>query len=428
MMKNVKESNTRRLYAHAYIVKAWNAFADGARVSAFEFSPESEALPRLRGFDPDMVRYGSDDGVLSIAPSTDYRQAAYDQSIKGSVVLMTPEWARQLLGQGNGPADTPGLKAIRNRKKSDVTVDSYTRDMTRENGWAPNGQSIKLSRSGRVLDGQHRLMACIKANRPFVTVLVEGLPDSVFDTYDTHSKKNHSHHLKGKGVENSSAAASSMRIVWRALNHHLASMEHPTPSEMAEMERLHLEAMKPSVSLGIAKGFRKILPPAIVTALHYILSHEDREAADAFFEKIKTGSELKATDPILILRNKLIHKDEKTRSFTNDQDWITWVIRAWVAYRGGTNLVAGHLRRSAPLMPGYDGRIVLSAVGIDQQVSATQSSPAVSKGKGATPSTQDLFAPMRQQIAAAPVGRVGRPVVTPSKGGAHKDGEAGSRT
>lgn len=49
--------------------------------------------------------------------------------------------------------------------------------------WKRNGETIK--RNGRLLlDGQHRLLACIMANTPFETLVVDGIDRDVFPTID----------------------------------------------------------------------------------------------------------------------------------------------------------------------------------------------------------------------------------------------------
>lgn len=48
-----------------------------------------------------------------------------------------------------------------------------------------NGESIVISTKGEVLDGQHRLWACIFANVPFESLVVEGVDPETFVTIDT---------------------------------------------------------------------------------------------------------------------------------------------------------------------------------------------------------------------------------------------------
>lgn len=51
-----------------------------------------------------------------------------------------------------------------------------------------NGQTIKFSVTGRLLDGQHRLMACANTGVGFWTLVVYGLEEDSFDTIDVGGK------------------------------------------------------------------------------------------------------------------------------------------------------------------------------------------------------------------------------------------------
>jgi hypothetical protein len=50
--------------------------------------------------------------------------------------------------------------------------------------WKYNADSIRVSKSGVLLDGQNRLMASLQAKIPLTSDLVIGLPDDVFNTLD----------------------------------------------------------------------------------------------------------------------------------------------------------------------------------------------------------------------------------------------------
>ena len=96
--------------------------------------------------------------------------------IKTNVEVITPAVAAEYLrlyNQGN-------------RKPNKAQVAYYAK-MMNEGEWELNGESIKFSGSGetlRLLDGQHRLMACVEANVPFETLVVRDIEEKTFDTLD----------------------------------------------------------------------------------------------------------------------------------------------------------------------------------------------------------------------------------------------------
>jgi hypothetical protein len=75
------------------------------------------------------------------------------------LTIITPELAARLL-ERNTNNRNPKLRAI----------EDYTRDM-RAGKWDPDASDLKLSRTGELIDGQNRLMACIAADRPFPTLV-----------------------------------------------------------------------------------------------------------------------------------------------------------------------------------------------------------------------------------------------------------------
>lgn len=86
--------------------------------------------------------------------------------------VINPQMAKAML------ANNQGNRAVMKR-----VVSKYAADMT-DGRWALNGATIVVSPSGRILDGQHRLMACVEANVPFQAMIVEGVEEDAFKTID----------------------------------------------------------------------------------------------------------------------------------------------------------------------------------------------------------------------------------------------------
>lgn len=89
--------------------------------------------------------------------------------------IITPEKAVEML-KGN----------TNNRKVKIRDVHTYAHDM-KTGKWKANGETIVIGADGKVLDGQHRLMACVEAGTPFLSLVVEYPPES--GNYDTGIKR-----------------------------------------------------------------------------------------------------------------------------------------------------------------------------------------------------------------------------------------------
>ena len=87
--------------------------------------------------------------------------------LNASITTMTPEQAQQLIETSNAG----GLNRLKKAK-----VNRFAGEMSKGK-WALNGESIIISVTGRILDGHHRLKACILSKQSFETVLVTDAPD-----------------------------------------------------------------------------------------------------------------------------------------------------------------------------------------------------------------------------------------------------------
>jgi hypothetical protein len=92
-------------------------------------------------------------------------------------LLITPKLAEHLLLNNTG-----------NRRQSTKALDLYQEAME-EDDWPVTGATIVVGKMGRILDGQHRLIACVNAGVPFMTYVVFGVDENNFDRIDTGRRR-----------------------------------------------------------------------------------------------------------------------------------------------------------------------------------------------------------------------------------------------
>lgn len=119
--------------------------------------------------------------------------------MKTEIMLVTPELAEKWLSYNTG-----------NRSVSDARVTFYSQELI-QSRWQLNGESIKFDTDGRLLDGQHRLMAVIKSGVSLKTFVVHGLPTSVFTTIDTGKGRTGRDALKINSVENATNISTGIK-------------------------------------------------------------------------------------------------------------------------------------------------------------------------------------------------------------------------
>lgn len=89
-----------------------------------------------------------------------------------ALVTITPEMAEEML-----------KKNIGNRKINQANVNRIAADMATGN-YKLNGETIKISPNGEILDGQHRLLAAVKSGMTFKTYVVYNVERESIGTID----------------------------------------------------------------------------------------------------------------------------------------------------------------------------------------------------------------------------------------------------
>ncbi len=300
-------------YILAITIKAWNAFRQERKIKQLRFANDREVFPRL---DSD-----SDWGPLGelISGREVEKQPEAVRSLSVRAVMITPEMAESMLAD-KGP----------NRQVSASFINKYARDML-SGRWRLNGQTIKLSKDGQLLDGQHRLEAAKKARRAFPAIIVEGLERETFASLDIGHRRAVSDILRERGESNTITLASSLRWLWMIDNNViLAKNSSPTNGELLEiLER------NPSIRDSIKKvaTIRDMMGGGVAAALHRRFSRKDSVKADEFFARLIDGIQLAEQSPVRHLRERLIRMRSSQRVRLGEAEKVALSIKAWNAYR-----------------------------------------------------------------------------------------------
>lgn len=104
-----------------------------------------------------------------------------------------------------------------NRTVSRRWVDGIA-DLMKRDQWKENGESIKFQKANgdgieRLIDGQHRLHAILKLNKPVQMLVVRDLPATVFYTIDAGKKRTAADVLSIAGYKQSTTLAAATRLL-----------------------------------------------------------------------------------------------------------------------------------------------------------------------------------------------------------------------
>lgn len=240
--------------------------------------------------------------------------------MKVEQVTITPDLALDILTKNES-----------NRKVNNRIVKNYAHAM--KNGdWKLNGESIKYNKH-RLIDGQHRLLACIEAEVPFTTMVITDIDSDVFDSIDIGYKRPAGQIFGMKGEKNANLLAATVKCVKA---YYAGEPITRSPYSTIDLER-ELEK-RPDIRESVTKMSNSsnipFLTKSVAATAHYIFSDIDYRTAEQFFAGLIEGIGLESHSPILLLRNKLIKNMNSAAKLGNDVK-LGLTIKAWNYYRTG---------------------------------------------------------------------------------------------
>ncbi len=248
-------------------------------------------------------------------------------AIKVRRVEITPKAAQKLLD-----ANT------HNRTVVNARVDQYAADM-RRGEWQLNGEAIKIADDGTILDGQHRLMAVLEADRPIQTLLITGLDAETQETMDQGRPRTLADVFKLRGEKYHNPLATACRTLAIYESHRTVVQPAYTAAPTVQQASRTLDRnpdLRDSVALTYSKR-RPWMPSSHMGAMHYLFATVDREAADDFVEKLHSGEALTRDNAIYLLREKFI-QDQMDRTPTTVRMQLALIIKAWNHYLAGDSI------------------------------------------------------------------------------------------
>lgn len=245
--------------------------------------------------------------------------------VRGAIEIITPGKARQIL-----------QAAGENRKLNDRMVSKYAADMIK-GLWYVNGEAIKIDTQGRLLDGQHRLWACIRADKPFSTMIVIGLPPESRLTMDQGRKRSMADQLQFRGVVQAGPSAAICRLLHAWEEGRVLGSAPSRPPTVHEV--LAIKDRWPTMldSIRSAKDTVSKLPfrryPTATLGLFLVLARTvDPDHSTAFAHLLGHGAGMDLGHPVLGLRNHLIDRACRGHTDTRTQH-CAWLLQAWLCLR-----------------------------------------------------------------------------------------------
>ena len=227
-----------------------------------------------------------------------------------------------------------------NRPITKKVVEKYTATMKKQ-GWMINGETIIFDSNGILLNGQHRLKACVASGESFVSLIVRGVDPAVYITVDNVKKRTGSDALSIEGETNTNNLASAAMLYWRyTTGPFLNRWPLAEASDIIQTVRDLTPEIQESVR--IASNMKAIMPVSGLALCHLLFTRQDAAKAEKFFDGLKYGINLPSGSPIHAAREVFLKRRQKARIPTEEN--IAILFKAWNAYRAGRQYRPGKLR------------------------------------------------------------------------------------
>lgn len=241
---------------------------------------------------------------------------------------ITPEKASQLLE-----------KNINNRSVNKRAVNRMAQAM-QAGEWRFNAQPIQFTLDGLLLDGQHRLMACMASGVPIECLVVwDALPDTQ-ETMDMGSARTVADVLRLRGYTGHHAVAAFGRRV--ALAKKYGTRAGIVNSKYEVSNGAVLEAIEgvddlPRYTVGAQRVCHGLsLTAAQIGFFMYWFDSIDREDSEFFWSRVRTGEGLYEGNPIYALRRIALGRDTSGIGTNYHQHQTAGlVLKAWNKFRLG---------------------------------------------------------------------------------------------
>lgn len=225
-----------------------------------------------------------------------------------------------------------------NRPQGSATIDRYAHYMV-TGQWRLNGEPFILTADEKLLNGQHRLLAFLKAcgllpGLAIPVCLVIGVDEDAFKTMDQGKQRSGADTLSVLGKKHGLILSGALKWLHtyetdsllakgiRLSNPELVRLLNDFPEMQASVEYVHSK-------------FRKgIHPPSMFAFLHYICTQKHPDLAE-FFEQVLTGANVSSDSPAYVLNRKLEAMKGIGRSQAITLQMLVFIIKAWNATVNG---------------------------------------------------------------------------------------------
>jgi hypothetical protein len=230
-----------------------------------------------------------------------------------------------------------------NRPVNDSRVYEYARVM-QAGQWKFNGDTIKVSKSNVLLDGQHKLMAIKKSGVSLPFIVITDLEDDVFSTLDQGMKRTFAQLLSIQGIQNSTRLAAVL-YYYQSIKANknfseMKSLKLIGKNKLSNQELIDLYNERPDVfELAIVKSkalyheLNRAINQSISGAFFMTFYDVDGPKCIEFFDKLISPEFISKEHPCYVLRSTIL-RNPKSQPVV----FFMYFVKAWNAFIRGTTI------------------------------------------------------------------------------------------
>lgn len=222
----------------------------------------------------------------------------------------------------------------RNRPVSNARVRTYAAEMT-AGQWRYTRVPIIFSNQSRLIDGQHRLLACVEAGAAIVADVAFGAPDDAFYFIDVGGARTAGDIFAINGVPNFTMAAAATRFLMTYETDRFNGSENALGRDRPNLQHVYeaylgFDRLQDSIHFGMTFAKDRLPAPSTAAAVHYLCAQKSRGLANEYFGKVASGIGFSSRrDPAYKVREFLVRPDETIVR----RDVAAALIQGWNAIR-----------------------------------------------------------------------------------------------
>ena len=194
--------------------------------------------------------------------------------------------------------------------------------------WGLTGDTVKFSDEGRLRDGQNRMMACVRAGKPFTTHVVFGIDDDLFHVMDTGKPRGVSDVLSIAGYTNTVVLAAALRWA-RVFDTDPNGRDCLSNEEALELIRGDYADIEASLPIGMRLCSQYNHPSGQMAALHRLFSKVEGAVANEFFAAWSSGNRAGRQKAIGCLQDNLARVKDSNHGRIHDTIRAAMVVKGW---------------------------------------------------------------------------------------------------